>query len=69
IKALINHELEVPSTIEGNQPWQIRASELLNQQRLVQTEILNISLEELFTTSNDNSNDNTNDNTAVTEIA
>ena len=69
IKALINHELEVPSTIEGNQPWQIRASELLNQQRLVQTEILSISLEELFTTSNDNFNDNFNDNTAVTEIA
>ncbi len=54
IKALINQELEVPNKIAAGKPWQIRANELLSQQRLIQSEILSISLEELFNTPADN---------------
>ena len=36
---------------ESSKPWQIRATELLGQQRLMQSEILSTSLEDLFTTT------------------
>jgi hypothetical protein len=36
---------------ESSKPWQIRATELLSQQRLMQSEILSTSLEDLFTTT------------------
>jgi membrane protein len=51
IKALINQELTVPPMAESSKPWQIRATELLSQQRLMQSEILSTSLEDLFTTT------------------
>ena len=51
IKALINQELEVPVTLAVCKPWQIRANALLSEQRQVQSEILSISLQELFSTA------------------
>jgi hypothetical protein len=51
IKALINQELTVPPMAKSSKPWQIRATELLSQQRLMQSEILSTSLEDLFTTT------------------
>ena len=49
IKSLINHELPVPSPGEDAQPWQLRAVELLSEQRTAQSELLDVSLDELFT--------------------
>ena len=51
IKALINQELEVPVTLAVCKPWQIRANALLSEQRQVQSEVLSISLQELFSTA------------------
>ena len=51
IKALINQELEVPVTLAVCKLWQIRANALLSEQRQVQSEILSISLQELFSTA------------------
>ena len=51
IKALINQELEVPVTLAVCKPWQIRANALLSEQRQVQSEILSISLQKLFSTA------------------
>ncbi len=51
IKALINQELEVPVTLAVCKPWQIRANALLSKQRQVQSEVLSISLQELFSTA------------------
>ncbi len=51
IKALINQELEVPVTLAVCKPWQIRANALLSEQRQVQSKILSISLQELFSTA------------------
>ena len=48
IKSLINHELPVPSPGEDAQPWQRRAVELLSEQRTAQSELLDVSLDELF---------------------
>lgn len=51
IKALINQELKVPVTSAVCKPWQIRANALLSEQRQVQSDILSVSLQELFSTS------------------
>ena len=53
IKALITQELAVPAIVESSKPWQIRATELLSQQRVMQSDILSTSLEELFNTTGD----------------
>jgi membrane protein len=55
IKALINNELAVPPAAETGRPWQVRAGQLLSEQRQMQSEILSISLEELFNTHEDRS--------------
>ena len=48
IKSLINHELPVPRPGQDAQPWQLRAAELLMRQRTAQSELLDVSLDELF---------------------
>ena len=48
IKSLINHELPVPSPGQDAHPWQLRAVELLSEQRTAQGELLDVSLDELF---------------------
>ena len=48
IKSLVNQELTVPPPRADAQPWQIRAVDLLSQQRVAQSALLDVSLDELF---------------------
>jgi len=50
IKALINQELPVPDPARDALAWQIRAGDMLGEQRSAQNDLLNISLAELFST-------------------